>query len=76
MKITNKFSSLIPYEGGERYLLNGCGDVAATLKTSNHRELNIIAPEGGRGEMGIIEVIYENKNCGLLLEEPDERSCL
>ena len=53
MKVTNKFSSPIIHKGGVRYLLNGCGDVAATLKTSNHRELNIIAPEGGRGEMGV-----------------------
>ena len=59
MKITDKISSPIQYRGGERYLLNGCGDVAATLKTSNHRELNIIAPEGGRGEMGILELLYE-----------------
>ena len=59
MRITSKFSSPIIFRGGIRYLLNGCGDVAATLKTSNHRELNIIAPEGGRGEMGILEIIYE-----------------
>ena len=36
--------------------------MAATLKTSNHRELNIIAPEGGRGEMGILEIVYEDSN--------------
>ena len=59
MNVTDKFSSPIIFKGGARYLLNGCGDVAATLKTSNHRELNIIAPEGGRGEMGVLEVKYE-----------------
>lgn len=26
-------------------------DVASTIKTSNHRELNIVAPKGGRGEI-------------------------
>lgn len=60
MKATEKISNPIPFRGGQRYLLNGCGDNASTLKTSNHRELNIIAPEGGRGEMGILEVIYED----------------
>ena len=59
MKITKKFSSPIPFKGGVKILLNGCGESAATLKTSNHRELNIVAPEGGRAEMGIIEIIYE-----------------
>lgn len=34
--------------------------VASTIKTSNHRELNIVAPKGGRGEMGVL-VIYETK---------------
>ena len=61
MKITTKISSPIAFDGGQRYLLNGCDDMAATLKTSNHRELNITAPEGGRGEMGIIEIIYADK---------------
>ena len=37
-----------------------CGGVASTIKTSNHRELNIVAPKGGRGEMGVL-VIYETK---------------
>ena len=36
------------------------GGVASTIKTSNHRELNIVAPKGGRGEMGVL-VIYEAK---------------
>ena len=36
------------------------GGVASTIKTSNHRELNIVAPKGGRGEMGVL-VIYETK---------------
>ena len=38
----------------------GGGGVASTIKTSNHRELNIVAPKGGRGEMGVL-VIYETK---------------
>lgn len=59
MKITERISSPIPYRGGVRYLLNGCGDVASTLMTSNHREGNIIAPEGGRREMGVLEIVYE-----------------
>lgn len=60
MKVTERFSTPIYlHKGGVRYLLNGCGDVAATLKTSNHRELNIVAPEGGRAEMGVIEIEYE-----------------
>ena len=37
-----------------------CGGVASTIKTSNHSELNIVAPKGGRGEMGVL-VIYETK---------------
>ena len=37
-----------------------CWVVASTIKTSNHRELNIVAPKGGRGEMGVL-VIYETK---------------
>lgn len=37
-----------------------CGGVASTIKTSNHMELNIVAPKGGRGEMGVL-VIYETK---------------
>lgn len=42
-----------------RWLLNGSdGGVAATLKTSNHREKNITFPRGGRGEMGVLE--YES----------------
>ena len=58
-KITDKISSPIPYENGYKCLLNGCGEVASTLMTSNHREGNITHPEGGRREMGVLEVIYE-----------------
>lgn len=37
------------------YLINPCADdVAATLKTSNHRWGNITEPEGGRAEMGVL----------------------
>ena len=44
-----------------RKVINGAvGGVASTIKTSNHRELNIVAPKGGRGEMGVL-VIYETK---------------
>ena len=59
MKITNKFSSPIPFEGGVRYLLNGCGDVASTLTTGHHRGMNIVAPKGGHKEMGVLEIVYE-----------------
>lgn len=59
MKVTEKISSPIPFRGGQRYLLNGCEDVASTLTTGHHRELNIITPKGGHKEMGIVEVIYE-----------------
>ena len=59
MKVTERYSSPICHKGGVRYLLNGCGDAAATLKTSNHRELNIVAPKGGRAEMGVLEIVYE-----------------
>ena len=59
MKITDKISSQIPYSNGYKCLLNGCGDVASTIMTSNHREGNITHPEGGRREMGVLEVIYE-----------------
>lgn len=59
MKITDKFSSPIPTKGGYMCLLNGCGDVASTILTSNHREGNITHPEGGRREMGVLEIIYE-----------------
>ena len=59
MKVTERYSSPICLDGVVRYLLNGCGDAAATLKTSNHRELNIVAPEGGRAEMGVLEIVYE-----------------
>lgn len=38
----------------------GGGVVASTIKTSNHRELNIVAPKGGRGEM-VVLLIYETK---------------
>lgn len=39
-----------------RWLLNPAGGgMAATLKTSNHREKNITFPEGGRAEMGVLE---------------------
>ena len=58
MKITDRFSSPIPTRGGEMYLLNGCGDVASTILTSNHREGNITHPEGGRREMGVLEIVY------------------
>jgi hypothetical protein len=58
MKITDKFSSPIPFKEGVRYLLNGCGDVASTILTSNHREGNITHPEGGRREMGVLEIVY------------------
>lgn len=44
-----------------RRVINGAvGGVASTIKTSNHRELNIVALKGGRGEMGVL-VIYETK---------------
>lgn len=44
-----------------RIVINGAvGGVASTIKTSNHRELNIVAPKGGRGEMGVL-VIYGKK---------------
>lgn len=59
MKVTKRFSSPIHHKREVRYLLNGCEDVASTLKTSNHRELNIVAPEGGRAEMGVLEIVYE-----------------
>lgn len=60
MKITDKFSSPIPFEGGGvRYLLNGCGDVASTLTTGHHRGMNIVAPKGGHKEMGVLEIVYE-----------------
>jgi hypothetical protein len=65
MKITDKFSSPIPFRGGIRYLLNGCGDVASTLLTSNHRAGNITHPEGGRREMGVLEIVYEQDVCGI-----------
>lgn len=46
-----------------RYILNGDNEGnAATLKTSNHRDRNITFPEGGRGEMGILE--YEKGGSG------------
>ena len=35
-------------------------EVASTIKTSNHRELNIVAPKGGSGEM-VVLLIYETK---------------
>lgn len=44
-----------------RRVINGAvGGVASTIKTSNHRELNIVAPKGGRGEIGVL-VIYGKK---------------
>jgi hypothetical protein len=58
MKITDRFSSPIPTREGQMYLLNGCGDVASTILTSNHREGNITHPEGGRREMGVLEIVY------------------
>ena len=45
---------------GRWMLCASVGGVASTIKTSNHRELNIVAPKGGRGEMGVL-VIYETK---------------
>ena len=59
MKITDRFSLPISNRGGQMYLLNGCGDVASTILTSNHREGNITHPEGGRREMGVLEIRYE-----------------
>ena len=59
MKITDRFSLPISNKGGQMYLLNGCGDVASTILTSNHREGNITHPEGGRREMGVLEIRYE-----------------
>jgi hypothetical protein len=77
MKMTDKFSSPIPIRGGHMYLLNGCGDVASTILTSNHREGNITHPEGGRREMGVMEIIYEQDSDNrLCLEESAERSSL
>ena len=59
MKITDRFSSPIPTRWGKMYLLNGCGDVvASTILTSNHREGKITHPEGGRREMGVLEIVY------------------
>ena len=44
-----------------RKVINGAvGGVASTIKTSNHRELNIVAPKGGCGEM-VVLLIYETK---------------
>lgn len=43
-----------------RWMLCASVGVVSTIKTSNHRELNIVAPKGGRGEMGVL-VIYETK---------------
>lgn len=59
MKITDRFSLPISNRGGQMYLLNGCGNVASTILTSNHREGNITHPEGGRREMGVLEIRYE-----------------
>lgn len=59
MKVTERYSSPICQGGVVRHLLNGCGDAASTLKTSSHRELNIVAPEGGRAQMGVLEIVYE-----------------
>lgn len=61
MKITNKFSSPIPFRGGIRYLLNGSKDVASTLTTGHHRAMNIVSPKGGHKEMGVLEIVYEDK---------------
>lgn len=36
------------------------GGVAATIKCSNHRWGNVYAPEGGRAEMGILEIYDTN----------------
>lgn len=69
MKITDRFSSPIPTRGGKMYLLNGCGDVASTILTSNHREGNITHPEGGRREMGVLEIRYERS----IRSEPEQR---
>lgn len=44
-------------ENGYLIPLNVTEDgLAATLKTSNHRAGNIICPEGGRAEMGILDI--------------------
>lgn len=59
MKMTDRISLPIPIRGGQMHLLNGCGDVASTILTSNHREGNITHPEGGRREMGVLEIRYE-----------------
>ena len=61
MKITDKFSSPIPFRGGIRYLLNGCGDTASTLTTGHHRAMNIVSPKGGHKEMGVLETVYEDE---------------
>ena len=61
MKVTDKLSSPIPFKGGVKYLLNGCGDIACTLITAHHRAMNIIAPEGGRREMGVLEIYEESR---------------
>ena len=48
--------------GGQQYLLNGCDDVASTLTTGHHRGMNIVSPKGGHKEMGVLEIIYEDKS--------------
>ena len=62
MKITDKLSPPIPFRGGIRYLLNGSEDVASTLTTGHHRAMNIISPKGGHKEMGVLEIVYEDRN--------------
>ena len=62
MKITDKFSSPIPFKGGVRYLLNGSEDVASTLTTGHNRAMNIISPKGGHKEMGVLEIVYETES--------------
>ena len=52
-------SKPIVFKSKVLHLINGRDEVACTILTSNHRAGNIIAPKGGRREMGILE--YESE---------------
>lgn len=60
-----------------RHLINPSGNDFATIKTSHHRWLNIVAPNGGRAESGVLvknEVLQVGNNVPKMIIETDDYS--
>lgn len=51
----SRLSKPIPRKGKMQYFLNGSGDIASTLICGHDYSGNIIAPNGGHKQMGVLE---------------------